>query len=140
MLVTSPEPGVHFQRNDYWLAPAATHFLAQFQDTLYPSLADWSAATGGQEMLDGKIIGLVQDPKLIDETLIDRPRSTANKLALSARPPLHTEGLNLTTRQWAGSVPYDWNAPYNLAGPAGNGLGKRNFFGHPINRRAIGAG
>jgi len=140
LLLTAPEPGVHFQRNDYWQAPAPQHFIANVAGTLYTSLTDWSAATGGQEMRNGINMRLVQDPILANETVADRPKSTAPSLALSRRSPLRSAGLNLTTPQWAATAPYDLNAPYNLAGPAWNGLGKLNFFSHPINRRGMGAG
>jgi hypothetical protein len=140
VLITAVEPDVHFEGNDYWLAGAPGSFAVTFNAVTYTSLADWSAASGGEETLNGKNIGLIQDPLLIDETPSDLADTSIDDLALSRSSPLRKDGLNLASHQWAGTAPYKLNAPYNLAGKAWNGIGNQNFFGKAIDRLAVGAG
>ena len=134
------EPNVHLEGNDYWVAGTPGMVRVSDLGTIYTSLVDWSAATGGYETLAGKMIGLVEDPKLINESAGNLSRAQAAAFSLQPSSSLQHQGLNLSARTWAGSTPYNFDKPYNLAGSAWGGLGKTNFFGRPINRRAVGAG
>jgi hypothetical protein len=138
---TTADPNILFDGNDYWLAGAPGSVNIALDGTTYTSLATWSAADNGAETHGGKTIGLVVDPVLVNPTTSDVPRSTADALLpLAKTSPLKSHGLNLTTRPWAGSLPFKLDSPYDLAGPAWGGIGTLNFFGKPIDRRAVGAG
>ncbi len=132
--------GIKFERNDYWLAGTPGVIGVTFAATTYTTIADWSTASGGLETSAGATLGLVQDPGLINEQVSDLPMASIGNLALAPTSPLRREGLNLASRQWAGTAPYNAGMPYNLAGHAWGGLGRTNSFGRPINRHAIGAG
>ena len=93
-----------------------------FNGSVLGSVADWSNASGGYEVLGGKSVALVQDPLLGNEQVSDLPAPAG--LAIKRDSPLRSLGLNLTSPQWRAVI--------------GN-IGEVNFFGRPVNRRSIGA-
>jgi hypothetical protein len=132
-------PQIEFDRNDYWIADAPGSFDVSVAGTVYTS-PDSFAAAAGVETYHGSNLALVEDPKLGNETVADLSKANEAQLALLRTSPLLKQGLNLATKAWAGSSPFDLDAPFNLAGKAWGGVGTRNAFGKPINRVSVGAG
>lgn len=102
---------VIFVGNAYWTADGA------FDIAGYQSLEDWRAATG-QEMLNGKPVGMVVDPKLIDlgaNATIGDPTKlhTLTACRLQKDSPLVDGGIDI--RAQFGIDP-----------------GERDFYGNPI--------
>ncbi len=100
-----------FAGNAYWSVDGKYKFAG------YRSLEDWRAATG-QEMLNGKPVGMVVDPKLID---------IGNNVTIGDPTKLHT----LTAYQLQKDSPMI-DAGINLRAMFGIDLGNRDFFGNPI--------
>jgi hypothetical protein len=100
-----------FAGNAYWAVSGA------FDVAGYKTLEDWRSATG-QEMLNGKPVGMVVDPKVVDlgeaPTIGDPTKlHTLNAYKLQKDSPLIDAGIDLRSR-------------------FGIDPGKTDFYGNPI--------
>jgi hypothetical protein len=75
--------GVRFEGNCYW---NSNQVLLDWLGTVYTDLASWRAATGQEQLADGRATGVSADPELpgADPTLLP-----------TADSPVHRAGLNL---------------------------------------------
>jgi len=102
---------VTFAGNAYWVVDG------KYDIAGYGSLEDWRAATG-QEMLDGKPVGMVVDPKLVD---------IGKSVTIGDPTKLHT----LTAYRLQTDSPLV-DAGIDLRAQFGIDPGQRDFYGNPI--------
>jgi hypothetical protein len=133
---TPSNSNIIFEGNDYWSNGAAGNFLVKWGAGVYSSFASpvsWVASTA-QELLLGTLVGTNSDPQLVNESASDLPAGNISNLQLTTSSPLRGAGPDLTSYPFGGIPPYTNYSPYNLAGPAWNGLGGRDYFGNAVAR------
>lgn len=109
VLTTICTTGLRFEGNCYW---NTTQLALDWNGTRYTDLANWRAATGQEQLADGRTTGLSADPELssADPTLLPTPDS-----------PVHGTGLNLQAEFDISPGPQDFiGSPTPLKPAAGN--------------------
>lgn len=104
VLTTVCTTGLRFEGNCYW--STTQQLMLDWNGTTYTDLASWRAATGQEQLADGRATGLDVDPELpsANPTLLPTPDS-----------PVHGTGLNL-------------QAEFNMS------PGPQDFIGNPTPR------
>jgi regulation of enolase protein 1 (concanavalin A-like superfamily) len=92
--------GLSFKGNDYYSSGSTTSFI--YGSHTYSSLSSWQSATG-QEMLNGKSVGLQENPGLVGAgqggtiTDISALTTSLNDYKLQSTSPLINRGVNLAS-------------------------------------------